>query len=69
MKPQSTIAPKYRRKALYGGCPKTLCRRKGIGTVETEVCPNYIHMLSEIPFEYSANPVRERSKARVVVDI
>ena len=60
------FVPKYRRKALYGECPKTLCRRKGTGTVEADIYPNHIHLLSEIPPEYSASPVRECSKARVV---
>ena len=48
------FAPKYRRKAIYGGrrleigsILRELCRWKGIGIIEAEVCPDHIHMLLE----------------------
>lgn len=58
------FAPKYRRKAFYGGrrleigqILRELCRWKGIGIIEAEVCPDHIHMLLEIPPKYSVSSV------------
>lgn len=46
---------KFRRKASYGELKEdianilsTLCKRKGVEIVETEICPNYVHMLGKI---------------------
>lgn len=50
------FAPKYRRKVFYGekrieigNILRELCRWKGISIIEAEVCPDYVHMLVEIP--------------------
>ena len=50
------FAPKYRRKAFYGGrrleigeILRKLCEWKGIGILEAEVCIDNVHMLLEIP--------------------
>ena len=50
------FAPKYRRKVFYGEkrreigeILRELCNWKKIKIVEAEVCPDYIHMLVEIP--------------------
>lgn len=64
------FAPKYRRKAFYGGrrleigaILRELCRwkgigiMKGIGIIEAEVCPDHIHMLLEIPPKYSVSSI------------
>jgi len=48
--------PKYRRKVAYGKIKQDianilsmLCKRKGVKIVEAEICPDYVHMLVEIP--------------------
>lgn len=58
------FAPKYRRKAFYGGgrleiglILRELCKRKEIPIIEDEVCPDYIHMLLEIPPKYSVSQI------------
>ena len=58
------FAPKYRRKVFYGGrrleigrILRELCRWKGIGIIEAEVCPDHIHMLLEIPPKYSVSSI------------
>lgn len=50
------FAPKYRRKVFYGEkrreigeILRTLCNWKKIKIIETEVCPEHVHMLVEIP--------------------
>ena len=50
------FAPKYRRKVFYeekrleiGAILRELCRWKGVGIIEAEVCPDHIHMLLAIP--------------------
>lgn len=50
------FAPKYRQKVLYGEkrretgeILKILCNWKKIKFIETEVCPDHVHMLKEIP--------------------
>ena len=50
------FAPKYRRKLFYGenrkeigGILRQLSEWKGVKIVESEVCPDHIHMLVEIP--------------------
>ena len=56
------IAPKYRRKIFYGEkreqrgkILRELCGWKGVKIIEAEVCPEYIHMLVEIPSKYSVS--------------
>ncbi len=56
------FSPKYRRKAFYdgrrleiGAILRELCRWKGIGIMEAEVCPDHIHILLEIPPKYSVS--------------
>lgn len=46
------FAPKYRRQVIYGRLRteigkilRELCKRKGIGILEAEACPDHIHML------------------------
>ena len=48
--------PKYRRKAIYaklrsdiGKYLRRLCEYKGVEIVETNACPDHIHMLVKIP--------------------
>ena len=50
------FAPKYRRKEVYGKIRqhigeilRKLCNQKGVEIIETEACPNHIHMLVSIP--------------------
>lgn len=50
------FAPKYRRKVFYhekrvaiGKILRQLCEWKGVHIIETEVCPDHVHMLAEIP--------------------
>ena len=50
------IAPKYRRKAIYGklradigAILRELCERKHVGIIEAHAMPDHIHMLVEIP--------------------
>ena len=58
------FAPKYRRKVFYaskrleiGQILRQLCEWKGITLIESEVCPDHIHMLIEIPPKYSVSSV------------
>ena len=58
------FAPKYRRKVFYeskrleiGAILLQLCQWQGIKIIEAEVCPDYIHMLIEIPPKYSVASV------------
>ena len=50
------FAPKYRRKVFFGerkreigAILRKLCEWKGINIIEAEMCPDYVHMLIEIP--------------------
>lgn len=50
------FAPKYSRQVIYGKIKadigkllRDLCERKGVEIVETECCPDHIHMLGTIP--------------------
>jgi putative transposase len=54
------FAPKYRRNVIYGKIKKDigqmlrkLCEYKGVEILETEACPDHIHMLLSIPPKYS----------------
>lgn len=56
------FAPKYRRKVFYGQrrydigqILRELCRWKGVNLLETEACPDHIHMLVEIPPKMSVS--------------
>lgn len=58
------FAPKYRRQVIYkdikadvGQILGTLCRRKGIETIEAECCSNHIHMLVRILPKYSVSEI------------
>lgn len=58
------FAPKYRRQAIYGKIKKDigimlmkLFQYKGIEIIETEACPDYIHMLISIPPKFSVAQV------------
>ena len=50
------FAPKYRRQVIYGQIKadigkilRQLCKQKKVNIIEAEACPDYIHMLVEIP--------------------
>lgn len=50
------FAPKYRRKVFFnqkrleiGAILRSLCEWKEVNIIETEVCPDHVHMLVEIP--------------------
>ena len=50
------FAPKFRRKAIYGELKKDigiilrkLCNEMKVEIIETEACPDHIHMLVSIP--------------------
>jgi len=54
------IAPKYRRKALYGKLRakvgeilRELCRQRGVELVEGKARPDHVHMCLSIPPKYS----------------
>lgn len=56
------FAPKYRRKAFYGQHKaaigkilRQLCEWKGVKIIESEVCPDYIYTLVEIPPKMSVS--------------
>ena len=58
------FAPKYRRKAFYGGrrleigaILRNLCNWKGINLLEAEVCSDHVHMLLAIPPKYSVSGI------------
>ena len=56
------FAPKYRRQIVYGKLKteigkilRTLCERRGVEIIEAEACPDQIHMLLNIPPQYSVS--------------
>lgn len=56
------FAPKYRRQVIYGKIKtdigqilRKLCTWKGVEIVETELCPDHVHMLVKIPPKYSVS--------------
>ena len=56
------FAPKYRRKVFYGDkrleigqILRQLCNWKGVNIINAEVCPDYVHMLIEIPPKMSVS--------------
>lgn len=58
------FAPKYRRQIIYGRIKqdigkilRDLCERKEINIIETECCPDHIHMLLEISPKYSISQI------------
>ena len=70
------FAPKYRRKAFYGGrrleigrILRELYRWKGIGIIEAEVCSDHVHMLLEIPPKYSVSSIKGYLKGKSSLQI
>ena len=66
------FAPKYRRKAFYGSRKleigqilRELCKWKGIGIIEAEVCQDHIHMLLAIPPKFSVSSVMGYLKGKI----
>ncbi len=58
------FAPKFRRQIIYrelradiGKILRELCDRKGIEIVETQCCPDHVHMLVKIPPKYSVTEI------------
>ena len=56
------FAPKYRRKVFYGEkraeigkILRELCNWKKVNIINAEVCPDYAHMLVEIPSKYTVS--------------
>ena len=56
------FAPKYRRKVFYaekrteiGEILRQLCKWYGVNLIEGEVCPDYIHILVEIPPKHAVS--------------
>ena len=50
------FAPKYRRKVIYGTIKvdigkilRKLCEQKGVEIIESNLCPDHVHMLVSIP--------------------
>ena len=66
------FAPKYRRKAFYGGrrleigqILRELCRWKGVTIIEAEVCTDHVHMLLEIPPKFSVSSIMGYLKGKI----
>ncbi len=58
------FSPKYRRQVIYrklkkdiGEILRVLCERKQIEIIESEACPDHIHMLIKIPPKYSVSSI------------
>jgi len=58
------FSPKYRRQVIYGKIKadignilRKLCEYKGVEIIETETCPDHIHMLVSIPPKYSLSQI------------
>ena len=58
------FAPKYRRKEIYGQLRRDigeilrrLCEQKGVEIIEVRACPDRIHMLINIPPQYSVSQI------------
>lgn len=56
------FAPKYRRKVFFGerrleigAILRSLCEWKGVKIIGSEVCPDHVHMLVEIPPKLSVS--------------
>ena len=56
------VAPKYRRKGIYGKIKvdigkilRKLCEQKGVEFIEANLCPDHIHMLVSIPPKMSVS--------------
>ena len=56
------FAPKYHRQEVYGKIKadmgnilRLLCDQKGVAIIETQACPDHIHMLVEIPPKMSVS--------------
>jgi len=68
------FAPKYRRKVFYGQKKREigkilrqLCDWKQVKIVETEVCPDHIHMLVEIPPKIAVSSFVGRTFVRPLI--
>ena len=58
------FAPKYRRMEIYGQIKQDigviltkLCQQKGVEIIEVRACPDRIHMLINIPPQYSVSQI------------
>ena len=58
------FAPKYRRMEIYGQIKqdigvilRKLCQQKGVEIIEVRACPDRIHMLINIPPQYSVSQI------------
>jgi putative transposase len=56
------FAPKYRRQKIYGKIKadvgailRKLCEHKGVEIIETNACPDHIHMFVSIPPKISVS--------------
>ena len=70
------FAPKYRRKAFYGGrrleieqILRELCRWKEVTIIEAEVCTDHVHMLLEIPPKFSVSSIMGYLKGKSSLSI
>lgn len=66
------FAPKYRRKIIYkslrkdiGQIFRKLCNEMKVEIIETEACPDHIHMLVSIPPYMSVSQLRGHSRVKV----
>lgn len=57
------------RRLEIGAILRELCRWKGIGIIEAEVCPDHIHMLLEIPPKYSVSSIMGYLKGKSSLSI
>ena len=73
------FAPKYRRKAFYGSnrleigaILRELCSWKEVTIIESEVCPDHVHMFVEIPPKLSISTfmgyLKEKSSVMIYKD-
>ena len=65
------FAPKYRRKEFYGSkrleigaILRELCSWKEVNIIETEVCPDHVHMLLDRPPKISVSSFMEFLKGK-----
>jgi len=70
------IAPKYRKKILYGEVRtqigkmiRELAERKGIKVLEGNACPNHIHLVLSIPPKFSVAHVMGYLKGKSAIKI
>ena len=70
------FAPKYRRQVIYGKIKKDigqilrkLCEWKGVSIIESETCPDHIHMLVCIPPKLSISSFMGYLKGKSALQI